>query len=133
MDVHFCGGEVESVGFYGKADECEMMKEAKISKSQHACCSAKTEKKSHCQKKSSNNAVKKGNCCVNETFILQTTDDGQTTSAFNIANIDITFVTLYVFNEFFSFENETQVNDFNYYSPPKLYYDAIIQHQVFLI
>ena len=133
MDIHFCGGEIETIGFYDKADQCNMMKKAEMQTKSHACCSAKTETVSHCQTKSTENTVKKGSCCTNEQFTLQSTDDAQTSTVFNLTNIDLTFVTLYIFNQVYNFEPKTEINNFDYYSPPPIPNDVTILHQVFII
>jgi len=131
MDVHFCGGKIETIGFYGKADECDMMKKAEMQKQSHACCPSTKKVKSHCQKKS--DSISKEDCCQNETFLLQSTDDGQTSNTLDLATTDLTFVSLFVFNQLFNFDSETEINNFNHYSPPLIPQDVTILHQVFLI
>ena len=133
IDVHFCGGEIETIGFYGKADECDMMKKAEMQKQTHACCPSQKKVKTHCSKNTKKNSISKKSCCQNETFVLQSTDDGQTSNTFDLANVDLTFVALFVYNQLFNFEGEADLNNFNHYSPPLIPQDVIILHQVFLI
>lgn len=136
MDMHFCGGEIENVGFFGKADECDMMKEMKpeeVKENTHECCGGKEKKVSHCEKKYSDSSLKKGNCCHNESFMLQSVDDTSTINTLELTNVELTFVTVYIMNTFFVFEVEREVQNYTYYKPPLIDYDVIIQHQVFLI
>ena len=134
MDVPYCGGELENVSFFGKADQCEMMKEVNFEKEPHACCENKNEKLiPHCSKNDSDELLSKGKCCSNENYMLQTLDDGQTSDSFEITDIDLHFIALFVINKCYLFETEKKVIDYRLCRHPLLDYDVIIQHQSFLI
>lgn len=134
LDVHYCSGGIKDVSFFGKANECEMMKEVVVEEGSHACCSSKnTVIVSHCSKNSSDNLLSKGKCCSNQSFILQSLEDGQTSDSFNFTSIDFTFIALFVFNIALLFETERKVVNYSLYKPPLIHYDAIVQHQSFLI
>ena len=134
IDIHYCGGEIENIGFYEKAKECDMMKKAKMSVNTHSCCpSSKSKVKSHCSKKSSKDTIKKGSCCVNDTFVLQSTDDGQAANEFHLSQVDLTFVAVYIVNEFINLNTTKKTTNFCEYSPPLITQDVTVLHQVFII
>jgi len=134
MDVHFCGNEIESIGLYGKADECEMMKKNEQKQEKHACCSSSQPKKAtHCSNNSSENDLKKGKCCQNESFSLQSLNDFSTSTTLQLNSIDLSFIVTYVYNQLIHFSTSKEANPIDDYSPPLCYYDVIILHQVFLI
>ena len=129
MDIHFCGGHVDNFAFYGQADECSMMK--KGTSEETPSCHQKVEKK--CHSHSDKNAISKKNCCENESYVLQTIEDGQTSNSFEIANFDLTIVTVFILSNFNLFEFETKRAEYFNYSPPILNDDVTILHQLFLI
>lgn len=133
LDVHYCGGGIKDVSFFGKANECEMMKEVVVEES-HACCTNKSKTVvSHCSKNSSDELLSKGKCCSNESFMLQSIEDGQTSDSYEMTSVNLTFITLFILNKALLFETESNVVNYSLYRPPLIYYDAIIQHQSFLI
>lgn len=136
IDVHYCKGGIEKIGFFGEADECDMMKDAKIEvvqETEHACCGNKQKKIAQCEKKSSDESFKKGNCCHNENYMLQTVEDGTTSSYLEVSNEDLDFVTVFIINTFYLFDGENVGESNYYYKPPLIDYDVTILHQVFLI
>lgn len=133
MDVHFCGGKIENIGFFGKAEECIMMKEAKAEKEKHACCGSKEKVISHCSKNDLESEVIKGKCCHNENFVLQSVDDTNTSNALVLEEVDLIFVSIFILNSIYLFDNELEVNNYFNYKPPPIDYDVTILHQVFII
>jgi len=134
MDIHFCGNEIESIGLYGKADECEMMKKLEQKQEKHACCSSSQPKKAtHCSNNSPENDIKKGKCCQNEIFSLQSLNDFSISNAFYLSSTDCSFAVVYIYNIQFNLETKRELNPLDDYSPPLLNQDVTILHQVFLI
>ena len=133
MDVHYCQGGIRDFSFVGKADKCDMMKEAKVKKEEHACCKNKKEIVSHCAQNNSDSEIIKGKCCHNEKFELQSIDDTNTSTSLELTNVDLTFIAVYVLNSIYLFECETEVNNYFNYKPPPIDYDVTILHQVFII
>ena len=129
MDIHFCGGEIDNVAFYDKADECEMMK--KGNQSDLPPCHQKAEKK--CHSNSNKNGISKNSCCDNQTYLLQSLDDSETNNGFDVANVDLTFVTVFILSNFNLFEVENSQSEYVDYTPPIVEQDVTVLHQVFLI
>ncbi len=130
MDIHYCGGKIDNVAFYSKADECKMMKKG-TQNNLHSCHKAK-EKTCHTNLKGQ--SFSKKNCCDNQTFTLQSLTDSKTSDNFEIANVDLTFVTVFILSNFNLFvTDKTNLLEHFYYSPPLLKQDVTILHQVFLI
>jgi len=131
MDVHFCNEGLGSVSFFGKADECaDVIEDEELT---HDCCGSHEVEKSHCEKTSTDCEIGDEDCCHNESFTFQTMHDASHSNSLEIANIDLTFVTIFIFNHFHLFEGESTVEDFFYYSSPPIVNDVTVLHQVFLI
>ena len=129
MDIHYCGGEIENFAFYGKADECKMMKKSSVN--DLPACHQKTEKK--CHKNSSKKGYSKKSCCDNHSYTLQSIENSKTSNTLELASVDLTFVTVFILSNFILFEEETNSDECFYYTPPLISQDVTILHQVFII
>ncbi len=130
MDIHYCGGEIDNVAFYSKADECKMMKKG----TENKLPSCHQTKEKTCHTNSNGQSFSKKSCCDNQTITLQSLTDSEISNSFEIANVDLTFVTVFILSNFnlFDVDNNQSIEFFDY-SPPLLKQDVTVLHQVFLI
>jgi hypothetical protein len=129
MDIHYCGGEINNVAFFGKAKKCDMMK--KSNQAEFHPCHQNIEKK--CRSNSSNNSFSKNSCCDNQSYVLQSLENGKTSNTYELASVDLTYVTVFILSNFILFEEEINSVEYIYYSPPLISQDVNVLHQVFLI
>ncbi len=133
LDVHFCGDEIKSVGFFG-ADECEM-ENALTEKSTLPPCHRMSEKSSsHCKKSIvGEQQVKTPPCCHNETFNYEASTElnKSVLDLEKVSNVSAVLVYVALINHLFSFEKE-QVSFYNY-KPPLIDQDISVLYQVFRI
>jgi len=134
MDVHYCGDEIKSIGFFGEAEACDMHKETTPEPS-HACChaSAKKEEIKTCHK-SGTSQLEKGECCHNETICIGVDGDFDSIKIVDGLNQEsFVFTALFIYNSFAITTVKENRLDFLHYSPPTLTEDIAILHQVFII
>ncbi|HIP37536.1 MAG TPA: hypothetical protein EYG85_11860 [Crocinitomix sp.] len=130
MDIHYCGGEIDNIGFYEKADVCKMMKQD-TGKNVPACHQKNAKK---CHNDNSQNRVSQKSCCDNQTFVLSSLDESQSVNGYELSNTNLTFITIFVLASYNLFKAETTSSlDFVRYSTPLLKQEVTILHQVFLI
>ncbi len=138
MDIHYCGGEIESIGFFSDAPECEMMakKECKpIKKESHSCCpSAKEEIKQEMSCHSQEEQADDKPCCHNEKIQLEQTSEATNVDQISLELTDLTFTAVYILinQNVIAVTIEDKIN-YPHYSPPLLTEDVAILHQVFII
>ena len=135
MDIHYCGDEIESIGFFTDAPACEMMQEKETIKN-HSCCpnhkKKETKKVKSCH--SNNSEMKDKSCCHNEKIQLEASSEIVTHSD-NVATeqVDFTFATLFILINQDVIALSTQKTNFQTYLPPLLIEDVAVLHQVFII
>lgn len=130
MDVHFCGGKIESFSFFGVADACDMMQVARQEKKDSIpCCAAPEEEIKSCP----NEAILDGNCCQNKNIVLDNLEEFEISNPF-IGHYQQIFVTAILWFTDFDL-NEISKEQINYahYNPPLLEQDFSILNQVFRI
>ena len=128
MDMHYCGGELKSISFFGKAKNChEIAKEDEA-----AMKDCPHQKKMMTGKKDCSEAK---NCCSNKTVRLQSDQDHQLQTAdFAVSKQLKQFVVAYV-AVFFAddFVLECEAANFAHYKPPLIPKDIPVLHQTFLL
>jgi len=132
MDVHYCGGEIQSIGFFGKTEACQMHKEINKEVKQ-TCCHALEVKEAVCHQ-SKKDVVEEKDCCHNETICVTVDGDFEASKLLNAkVSQNIIFTALYLCNSFLI--NNTQETKASYlsYLPPVLIEDVAVLHQVFVI
>jgi hypothetical protein len=135
MDMHFCGNEIKSFSFFGKAEPCEMM-QPKVEKSEekvkeHACCHS-SEKKEVVKLECGHEEMK-GICCHNETMTMLSGGELETPEV-SIPEFQQALIAIIVFLPSFKiFETVNKVSDYAFYNPPPLIKDVSILNQVFRI
>ena len=129
MDIHYCGGELESFSFFGDAEPCEMMQPKQEKKSDHSCCEAPKKEIKSCN----NRETVKGNCCHNESISMS---NG---GAFEVDDISIeqfqqalTAVIILLPN-FNLFSVTIERVNYAHYNPPPIIKDISVLLQVFRI
>jgi hypothetical protein len=128
IDVHFCGGQIQSVNIFGEAKTCSMKEQSTETTSKHKCCEKKNEQASQCKMKS-----EKKDCCHNEQFVFEQDNDlkPSVNSTVNLENINPVLVYVLVSQHLFEFD--TKPTFYSYYDPPLLPQDILVQQQVFRI
>jgi hypothetical protein len=128
IDIHYCGGQVQSVNFFGEANTCSMKEQYKETASKHKCCEKKNSQASQCKMKS-----EKKDCCHNEQFVFEQGNDLKLPdkSTVNLENINPVLVYVLVSQRLF--ELDTKPTFCSYYDPPLLPQDILVQQQVFRI
>jgi len=128
MDMHYCGGELKSVSFFGKAKNCHEMAgedEAPMKNCPH-------HKKMMADKKG---CSEDKNCCSNKTVHFQSDQDHQLKTADFVVSKQLKqFVIAYV-SVFLGedFDLKREVIAFAYYKPPLIPRDIPVLHQTFLL
>ncbi len=128
IDIHFCGGQVQSVNFFGEAKTCSMKEQSTENASKHKCSERKNDQASHSKMKS-----EKKDCCHNEKFVFEQDNDLKLSdkSTVNIENINPVLVYILVSQHLFEFD--TKRTFYTYYDPPVLPQDILVRQQVFRI
>ncbi len=138
MDIHYCGGEIESIGFFTNAAECEMMQEKTDASKEETHASCPNHKKEASKKVMSchaeGNQLKDMSCCHNEKFQLESSSEfTPTADEVSIENIDFTFTAVYFLINQDVIAVPTQKTNYQSYLPPLLTEDVAVLHQVFII
>lgn len=128
MDMHYCGEELKSVSFLGKAKTCHDISEEKKAPMKDCPHHRKmmTEKKSCSEDK---------DCCSNKTVQLQSDQDQQIRTTDFITNKQlkqflIAYVVVFLID---NFEFEREVINLAYYKPPLILRDIPVLNQTFLL
>jgi hypothetical protein len=128
MDIHYCGGELESFSFFGDAEPCEMMQPKQEKKSLSCCEAPKNEIKS-CH----NRETVKGNCCHNESLVIDNGGELEI-SDFSLEQFQQVLVAIIVlFPNVDLFKTSNKYVNYTHYIPPPITKDISILHQVFRI
>ena len=129
IDFHYCGGELQTIALFGKAETCHQ-KEARLSKK--SCC-AKKAKACHFAKKSTEGISKSctKDCCKDK--MVQVLLDADLPFSYSVELSDIQRLVLgFVPTVYKGFTpNKTAKFSFPYYRPPPLYADIFIRIQCF--
>lgn len=132
LDVHFCGGHVESVGLFGAAP-CEM--EASMNQMDDfdklPPCHQKKIKEA--QNESPKNGFNHGKCCHNENFDFEVSSDFEPLSTQNVDFFQVSAIIVYTAINLNLFEPKLQPKFYKNYKPPLIDEDISILHQVFRI
>jgi len=128
IDIHYCGGQVQSISLFGKAQACSMKEQRTETAPKHKCCEKKNNERSHCKMKS-----KKKDCCHNEQIVFEQDSDLKLVdkSTVNLENINPVLVYTLVSQHLFEFDAKPIF--YSYYDPPLLPQDILVQQQVFRI
>lgn len=128
IDIHYCGGQMKSINFFGEAETCHEMEQKSESSTNHECCKKKKNEQPHCEMKSD-----KKNCCHNEQIVFEQDNDLKLSdnSTVNLEEISPVLVYLFVSQHLFGFE--TKPTFYSYYDPPLLSQNRLVQQQVFRI
>lgn len=138
IDMHFCGDELQSFAFLGKANKCDKEKavqEHQEQKEKHACCHKKettVQKVKSCHRTDA--AVKEKKCCHNKSIHIEAEHDAEQPllSQQIVAKVATVYVALafhYNFDIFATAEKE----DYYHYKEPVLITDTQVKYQVFRI
>jgi len=128
IDIHYCGGQIKSINFFGEAQSCQKkVKEIKES-AKGECCSNENNEYSHCKMKS-----KKKDCCHNEQIVFEQDNDLKLTDKSTVNLEEISPVLVYVLVSQLFFEFDTKPTFYSYYDPPLLSQNILVQQQVFRI
>ncbi len=128
MDMHYCGGELKSVSFFGKAKTCQDM--AGENETHMKDClhheKMKTEKKGCSEDKG---------CCSNKTVQLQSDQDQKVQTNDFVVNKQLKqFVIAYVALFFADdFDLQREATTFTHYKPPLIQRDIPVLNQTFLL
>ena len=128
MDMHYCGGELKSVSFFGKAKTCHDLA-AEFEKSTKSC--------PHHKKMVTKNegCSEDKDCCSNKTVILQFEQDQKTQYVHYVVNKELKqFVIAYV-SAFLSdrYDNKGHAANYILYRPPIIQEDIQVLYQTFLL
>lgn len=128
MNLHYCGGALKSVGFFGKAKTCHDM----VSEKDAVMKNCPHHKKMLADKM---DCSEDRDCCSNKTVLFQSDQDQQVqNSEFVLGKQLQQFVAAYVavfFSNDFSLDREGVA--FALYIPPLIARDIPVLHQTFLI
>lgn len=128
MDMHYCGGELKSISFFGKAKNChEIAKEDEA-----AMKDCPHQKKMMTEKKDCSEAK---NCCSNKTVRLQSDQDHQLQTADfvvtkQLKQFVIAYVSVFLGGDF---DLKWEVTPYAHYKPPLIRKDIPVLHQTFLL
>ena len=125
MDIHYCGGHVKSLNFFGKAKACYEMVTAKQ-------CPNHPKKKDTV---ATHHDTDKNNCCSNKSFLFQADQDQVSQSASFVLSPPLQqFVTTYVYTLLFGASIiEANLPCFLHYKVPLFSRDYSVLFQSFLI
>ncbi len=89
VDMHFCGGELKSLNFFGEAEKCDMAQGDHVGCPHHASSNEKELAHSCCHKKKQASEIKKSSrdkkgCCHNESFRFELDEDFTFDDAFEL-------------------------------------------------
>lgn len=131
LDVHFCRGEIESIGLF-EASPCEMESMNKLQDlSELPPCHRK--KLDENENSTSNDGFNQGKCCHNENFDYEVNSDFEPLSTQQIELTQISAVIIYTAIDLNLFQPKEQLEFFQNYKPPLIDEDISVLHQVFRI
>ena len=129
MDVHVCGGKIESFSFFGNVEACEMMQEQQEAENNHSCCEAPKKEIKSCHNKEEAN----DNCCHNETFAVSNSGEFETSDLSLVKFQQIITAVIVLFPTIEFFELSEKRPNYSYYNPPPIVKDISVLLQVFRI
>ncbi len=124
VDVHYCGGHVKSVNFFGKAKACYEMGNIKQCANHPQPTTVTSAQDTH-----------KKNCCSNQSFLFQADQDQVSQSASFVIGLPLQqLITSYVYIFLFSEQIiKTNPSSFLLYETPLFSRDFSVLFQSFLI
>jgi len=127
MDMHYCGGELKSVSFFGKAKTChEMTGENKTPMKDCPHHKKMAAKKKGCSEDK--------DCCSNKNVQLHDQDQKVQTNDFVVSKQLKQFVIAYVAIFFIDdFDLQREATTFALYKPPLIPRDIPVLNQTFLL
>lgn len=128
IDIHYCGGDVKSINFFGEAEKCHEMEQESKAASNHECCKKKNDERSYCKMKSN-----KKDCCHNEQIVFEQDNDLKLADKSTVNLEEISPVLVYFLVSQLFFEFDTKPAFYSYYDPPVLSQNILVQQQVFRI
>ena len=132
LEIHFCGGEVKSVGLF-EAEPCEMENE-KLSTEEFAQlppCHQKMYLAN--QEKKEKDGFNQDQCCHNEQIIFET-EDGEKQISLDPTEVDrVQAVLIYTALDLHLFSTKRAVLGEEDYKPPLPHQDRSVLYQVFRI
>ena len=78
-------------------------------------------------------SFKKAKCCYNETIGVDITDELSNADNSTLNQAQLTFITAYLSSSYHLFFLEEKQPDYFNYSPPLIYQNVSVLHQVFII
>lgn len=129
MDVHVCGGKIESFSFFGNVEACEMMQEKQEVENSHSCCEAPKKEIKSCH----NKEEATDNCCHNETFAVSNSGEFETSDLSLVKFQQIITAVIVLFSTIEFFELSGKRPNYSYYNPPPIVKDISLFLQVFRI
>lgn len=132
VDVHFCGGEVKSIGLF-EATPCEMeqnMNGSQVLSELPACHQRKVKED---QKSKNSNGFNRSKCCYNENFNFETSAEVESLSLLNVSIEPISAVLVYTAINLCLLQPRTEPLFYKNYRPPLIDEDISVLHQVFRI
>ncbi len=132
IDVHYCKGEVKSIGLFGKAQPCEMAGLSdQIDASLPPCHQKKLKEKT---KKSNNkDGTIRSNCCYNQTFVFESNEEVEQNDL-QISASDVQVVMMAcILCDYSFFIHEISAPTYADYDPPLIRHDFSLLYQSFLI
>ncbi len=128
VDMHYCGGELKSVSFFGKAKTCHDM----VKKQPATMPNCPHHKKTSTKKPG---CTEDKNCCSNKTLLLQSEGEQQLLSSdFVFSKRTKHFVAAFV--QVFLANNYNKVNtsvSYTHHKPPLISRDISVLFQTFLL
>ena len=128
MDMHYCGGKIKSISFFGKAKNCHEM----VGESDTPIKNCPHHKKMMADEKS---CFEDKNCCSNKTVHFQSDQDYQLQTADfavskQLKQFAIAYVSIFLGEDF---DLKREVIAFAHYKPPLIPKDIPVLHQTFLL
>lgn len=128
MDMHYCGGELKSVSFFGKAKTCHDI----AGENETPMKDCPHHKKMMAEKKA---CSEDKDCCSNETLVLQSDQDQKVqTNNFVVSKqlkqFVVAYVVVFLANDF---DLQREVANFALYKPPLIQRDIPVLNQSFLL
>jgi hypothetical protein len=132
LDVHYCGDEVKSIGFFG-ATPCDMeesMNQQQDLSKLPPCHRKKIQEEENSAPK---NGINQGQCCHNESFEFETSTDIEQLSTLDADLTQVSAVIIYTAINLNLFQPKVQLEFYENYKPPLIDEDISVLHQVFRI
>lgn len=139
IDMHYCGGELENISFFGEAQKCKK-KQAKqenssVSKDSHACCKKKkseTKKVKSCHQQ--NDVASSKECCKNKKVQYESNTEADQPIQQQVSKVQVAVAFVVAsFNYNLDLIVSSEKEDHYHYKTPPLITDTRLAYQVFRI